>query len=76
MKNNNVKEMIRQQKMMAEERKDMVSANTFELIKLNRNSKRRNFNSEIDLLIAYLRRTIFEWRLNLRSLNSKKKSMI
>jgi len=48
MKNNNVKEMIRQQKMMAEERKDMVSANTFELIKLYRNSKRRNFNSEID----------------------------
>ena len=27
MKNNNIKEMIRQQKMMAEERKEMVSYN-------------------------------------------------
>lgn len=31
MKNNNIKEMIRQQKMMAEERKEMVSYNLVSL---------------------------------------------
>ena len=51
MKNNNIKEMIRQQKMMAEERKEMVSYKTFNsfitfvLIHF-RNTKRNVCNKE------------------------------
>jgi hypothetical protein len=49
MKNNNIKEMIRQQKMMAEERKEMVSTflcliNFY--ILLSRNIKRNVCNKE------------------------------
>jgi len=48
MKNNNIKEMIRQQKMMAEERKEMVSyINKFHLFNLYfRNIKRNVCNKE------------------------------
>ena len=49
MKNNNIKEMIRQQKMMAEERKEMVSAFdsmiNFYLL-FYRNTKRNVCNNE------------------------------
>jgi len=49
MKNNNIKEMIRQQKMMAEERKEMVSTFlcliNFYLL-LSRNTKRNVCNKE------------------------------
>jgi len=48
MKNNNIKEMIRQQKMMAEERKEMVSyIHNFNLINFYfRNTKRNVCNKE------------------------------
>tara|TARA_B110001450_G_scaffold66842_1_gene63176 strand:+ start:537 stop:806 length:270 start_codon:yes stop_codon:yes gene_type:complete len=49
MKNNNIKEMIRQQKMMAEERKEMVSTFLCSInfyILLSRNTKRNVCNKE------------------------------
>mgnify|MGYP006103295193 CR=1 FL=1 len=49
-KNNNIKDMIRQQKMMAEERKEMVSI-SFIIVTINlcfRNSKKKDLCKETD----------------------------
>ena len=52
-KNNNVKQMIRQQKLMAEERKEMVSYKSLIILisDLYRNPKRNDLCKEIDSLI-------------------------
>ena len=47
MKNNNIKEMIRQQKMMAEERKEMVNHNAHANIKSNSKMANNNGDSKI-----------------------------
>ena len=49
MKNNSIKEMIRQQKLMAEEKKDAVSTQyLFKLFDHYRNAKKKDFNNVTD----------------------------
>ena len=49
MKNNSIKEMIRQQKLMAEEKKEAVSTQyLFNLIDQYRNAKKKDFNNVTD----------------------------
>jgi len=49
MKNNSIKEMIRQQKLMAEEKKDAVSTQyLFNLFDHYRNAKKKDFNNVTD----------------------------
>ena len=71
MKNASIKEMIRKQKMDANDRKDMVSspvdiADLYSLSFVFRNNAKRKCNSAIGLSTASSKKIISAWKLKRR----------